>query len=88
MSQEADPRVTTGTLPPEMVQAIQAAMVKGAQPATPSADSLPILPIAPPKMSGMALIKGIFAELASAKIGKSPTREQDLDYMSETSAAA
>jgi hypothetical protein len=44
MSQEADPRVTTGTLPPEMVQAIQAAMVKGAQPATPSADSLPILP--------------------------------------------
>jgi adhesin transport system membrane fusion protein len=34
------------------------------------------------------LVKGLFMELAPTKIGKSVSREQDLDYMSETSAAA
>ncbi|HTD90231.1 MAG TPA: hypothetical protein VK663_06185, partial [Burkholderiales bacterium] len=44
---------------------------------------------APPlRIGGMALIKGMFAELSPAKIGQSVAREQDLDYMSETSAAA
>jgi membrane fusion protein, adhesin transport system len=42
----------------------------------------------PQRMGGMALFKGMFAEIGSAKIGKSMAREQDLDYMSETSAAA
>ena len=34
------------------------------------------------------LVKGLFTELKPTKIGKSVSREQDLDYMSETSAAA
>ncbi len=34
------------------------------------------------------LVKGLFMELAPSKVGKSVSREQDLDYMSETSAAA
>ena len=46
------------------------------------------LPVVPQRMSGFALIKGMFAELSPAKIGRSVAREQDLDYMSETSAAA
>src|SRR5688572_21446021 len=46
------------------------------------------LSAAPMRMGGMALIKGIFAELGPAKIGRSVARDQDLDYMSETSAAA
>ena len=34
------------------------------------------------------LLKGLFMELAPSKVGKSVSRAQDLDYMSETSAAA
>ncbi len=34
------------------------------------------------------LLKGLFMELAPSKVGKSISRAQDLDYMSETSAAA
>jgi adhesin transport system membrane fusion protein len=46
------------------------------------------LAASPNHMGGVALLKGMFAELGTARIGKSMTREQDLDYMSETSAAA
>jgi membrane fusion protein, adhesin transport system len=42
----------------------------------------------PRRMGGLALIKGLFSELGPSKIGRSVTREQDLDFMSETSAAA
>jgi adhesin transport system membrane fusion protein len=42
----------------------------------------------PQRMGGMSLLKGIFSEIGTSKIGKSVAREQDLDYMSETSAAA
>ena len=45
---------------------------------------------APPKQGALALLKGILTEVrgASASQPKRSTREQDLDYMSETSAAA
>lgn len=88
MSQEANARVTTGTMPKEMVQALQAAAAKNATGSQPVSSKSDNLPVAAPKMTGFALIKGIFSELRSAKIGKSLAREQDLDYMSETSAAA
>ncbi len=82
MSQEADKRVITGTMPREMVQAIQAAALTGKQ----SGEVVP----APPKQGALALLKGILTEVrgASASQPKRSTREQDLDYMSETSAAA
>ena len=46
------------------------------------------LPLAPPPGGGMSVVKGLFSELATANVGKTMSREQDLDYMSETSAAA
>jgi adhesin transport system membrane fusion protein len=46
------------------------------------------LPVVPKRIGGWALIKGLFGELAPSKIGRAVARDQDLDYMSETSAAA
>ena len=79
MSQEADKRVITGTMPKEMVQALRASAQMGAT---------EHLPLAPAKTGALTLIKGIFSQIASAKPVKTQAREQDLDYMSETSAAA
>ena len=84
MSQEASPGVAPAARSlQEMAQALNTADTTKAQ--TPAAANLPA---AAPPLGGMGLIKGIFSELGSAKIGKTPAREQDLDYMSETSAAA
>jgi membrane fusion protein, adhesin transport system len=59
-------------------------------PELPAAREIPpdLLAALPKRMGGFALIKGMFAELSPSKIGKSVAREQDLEYMSETSAAA
>ena len=46
------------------------------------------LPVAPAQAGSMSIVKGLFSELGTSKVGKSLAREQDLDYMSETSAAA
>jgi adhesin transport system membrane fusion protein len=78
MSQEAKAQVNVG---------------KPVQPATKTEQPLDAvtaakLPEGPQHIGGMSLIKGIFSELASAKTAKPQQREQDLDYMSETSAAA
>lgn len=51
----------------------------------PAPDALSALPL---RVGGFALLKGLLKELSPAKIGRSTGREQDLDYMSETSAAA
>ena len=51
-------------------------------------EALSALPVIPKRIGGLALIKGMFAQLTPSKIGKSVARDQDLEYMSETSAAA
>ncbi len=53
-----------------------------------SAQPLSQTPLAPPQQGSIALMKGILADLGTKNLGKSLAREQDLDYMSETSAAA
>lgn len=78
MSQEAKARVAP-------VSAVNAAPLAAA---AASAQPLPQAPLAPPQQDSMALMKGILANLGTENIGKSLAREQDLDYMSETSAAA
>jgi len=57
-------------------------------PATADVGKAQTLPALPARLGGMAMIKGLLAELKPSTIGKSVAREQDLDYMSETSAAA
>ena len=51
-------------------------------------EALSALPGIPKRIGGLALIKGMFAQLMPSKIGKAMARDQDLEYMSETSAAA
>ena len=87
MSQEAS--VPGARVAPVNVsKAAQSPVTKPAQPLDAAAAKLPGLTEGPQRIGGMSLMKGIFSELGSAKSGKSPAREQDLDYMSETSAAA
>ena len=53
--------------------------------AVPASEELAALP---QRAGGLSLLKGMFTELRPGNIGQSLAREQDLDFMSETSAAA
>lgn len=66
---------------------------KAATPSVPSKAALPAVaaddsPGAYLSKGWRGLVKGLFSELKPTNVGKTVSREQDLDYMSETSAAA
>lgn len=67
---------------------VQQTPANAATPAAAGAQALPHTPRTSPQQGSMALMKGILADLGSGHSGKPLAREQDLDYMSETSAAA
>ncbi len=71
-----------------MSQEARAPVIRAGAPGAVLAPAAESLPAAPQRTGGLALLKGIFGELGTAKIGKATAREQDLDFMSETSAAA
>lgn len=73
MSQEARLPAMSGAQPPATTDAVAEAEKLAGMPA---------------RMGGAAVLKGLAAELMPGKIGKSLARDADLDYMSETSAAA
>lgn len=93
MSQNTRPE--PAPIKPAAAQAAKPAMALGGKPVVAPAQSAKMPSASPEDSPGSyltkgwrGLVKGLFMELAPAKIGKSVSREQDLDYMSETSAAA
>lgn len=72
MSQEASSTGAAGALPP-----VRATEVPPEN-----------LAAYPARIGGMALVKGLLSEMNPSNMKKAASREQDLDFMSETSAAA
>jgi len=67
------------------VKPVMMAPAQSARPPAPLADDSPGSYLS---KGWRGLVKGLFMELRPSSVGKSVSREQDLDYMSETSAAA